>query len=169
MSRSFPHPFSDMARRFRRFQRELPSRVSDIAVDHFRKNFQYQGLRVGPGSTEKWEPRKDNTKGAGRAILVKTGRLRRSLKPRPTHDTARVVASAPYAAIHNRGGRIRGRERAWATSLRSGRTALRHNPGGAPATMPARPFMRTTILLERHVRMLVSKGLREVFETSKSE
>lgn len=56
---------------------------------------------------ERWKPRKKN-KDAGRAILVKTGKLRRSIKVRTANWTRVVVGSygIDYAQIHNEGGSI---------------------------------------------------------------
>ena len=167
MSKQFPHPFSDLAKRFRAYHRTLPRVVSVLAQEHFRRNFRKQGAHTGNGGAlEKWAPRKDGSD-RGRAILVKTGRLRRSLRTKPTGSTARVVNDAPYAAIHNRGGPIRGQMRTWSTNMRTGLTRLRASH--TPAKMPARPFMVMDPKLEEAIRKEVSLGLEEVFNGAKSQ
>lgn len=168
MSKQFPHPFGDMAKRYRKLRRELPMIASKIAENEFRQNFRRQGYRDAGGKVTPWAKRKDGSD-AGRAVLVKTGRLRRETKAAPTFGHARVLNRTPYAAIHNRGGKIKGRQRVWATGLRTGKTRLRSNPEGAPAAMPARPFMITTPPLLKAIREEISNSLREVFEQSKSE
>lgn len=168
MSKQFPHPFSDLAKRFRAYHRTLPRVVSVMAQEHFRQNFRRQGALTGNGgSLEKWAPRKDGSD-KGRAVLVKTGRLRRSLRTKPSGSTARVVNDAPYARIHNRGGLLKGEARTWSTNLRTGLTRLRSG-SGTPAKMPARPFMVMTDPLEKAIRKEVSQGLEEVFNGAKSQ
>lgn len=174
MSRQFPHPFSDLAAKYRAFRKELPKVASAIAVSQFKDNFKKQGLVVANGQVEKWAPRKGPDKGAKRAILVKTGRLRRSLLAQPTYQYARVVNSAPYAAIHNQGGRIRGYQRNYGSNMRSRKVGLRRNApvdgvGGAPASMPARPFMVTTPRLLDAITAYNMKELGQLFNTAKSE
>jgi len=166
MSKQFPHPFSAMAARYRVYRRQLPRKVSAMAAQEFRANFRRQGLRTKGSTVEQWEPRQEN-KGAKRAILVKTGRLRRAIKAAPTYDEARVVNNTPYAAIHNRGGKIKGQKSAFATNVKSKVTKRR--PSGAPAMMPARPFMVTTDALMDDVSEAIMKGLEGVFKSGSSK
>lgn len=170
MSKQFPHPFGDLAGRYRAMRRKLPATVSQMAVTTFKENFKAQGLVVTAGQVEKWKPRqkpRGRSNPARRAILIKTGRLRRSLRAAPTYDYARVVTSVPYAAIHNRGGQMRGQKRAYATNLRSGLTKLRQS--GSPAMMPARPFMVTTPLLLSKVGTYMQGQLEQLFNTAESK
>jgi phage gpG-like protein len=168
MSKQFPHPFKDMAARFRAYRKALPKVASGMAKKHFEDNFRKQGAYTGSGGTlEKWEPRKDNRRSAGRAILVKTGRLRRGLRTAPSYNHARVVNNVPYAAIHNRGGALKGQARAWSTNLRSG--LLRRRQSNTPASMPARPFMVGTEPLYNEISEEVMLGLEEVFKGASSQ
>lgn len=160
---NFHHPFGELAARYRTLRKVLPRQVSAIAAQEFRANFRRQGLRTTGESVEKWQPRQ-SSKGARRAILVKTGALRRSIKAAPTYNEARVVNNMPYAAIHNRGGNIKGQKRAFATNIKSGLTRLRQS--GSKATMPARPFMATTPALLDDVSAHILKQLEGVFNTS---
>ena len=79
----------------------LGKRIKNFTLEAFRK----QGF-TDSGFT-KWKPRKKN-KDAGRAILVKTGKLRRSIKVSRANWTRVVVGSygVAYAQIHNEGGEI---------------------------------------------------------------
>lgn len=166
MSKQFPHPFSELAGRFRAYRKELPRVVSAMAAQEFRANFRRQGLRTKGSTVEKWKPRQANT-GAKRAILIQTGRLRRGIKAAPTYSEARVVNATPYAAIHNRGGRIKGQKRALATNLKSGLARLRKS--SSPAEMPARPFMVTTPALMDDVSSTIMTGLEGVFKSARSK
>lgn len=58
---------------------------------------------------EAWPRRKVEQKGKGRAILVKSGRLRRSIRVlRYTSDYVIIGTDVPYARVHNEGfhGRV---------------------------------------------------------------
>ena len=79
----------------------LGNKIKNFTMDAFRK----QGWT--DNGFERWKPRKKN-KDAGRAILVKTGKLRRSIKVRTANWTRVVVGSygIDYAQIHNEGGSI---------------------------------------------------------------
>jgi phage gpG-like protein len=166
MSKQFPSPFSDMASRFRAYRRELPRIASKLAENHFRANFRRQGAFTGSGgSLEKWEPRRSG-KDKGRAILVKSGRLRRALRSAPNFKYARVINNTPYAAIHNRGGALKGQAAAWSTNLRSG--LIRRRQSNTPAAMPARPFMVTTEPLAKEISAEILAGLEDVFKGAKS-
>lgn len=174
MSRQFPHPFGDLAAKYRAYRKKLPAIASAIAVGQFKDNFKKQGLVVANGQVQKWRARQRPDKGAKRAILIKTGRLRRSLLAQPTYEYARVVNSAPYAGIHNQGGRIRGYKRNYGSNIRSRRTSLRRDApvdgiGGTFATMPARPFMVTTPRLLDAITEYNKEQLGQLFNTAKSE
>ena len=172
MSKQFPHPFGDLAAKYRAYRKKLPAVASAIALSQFKDNFKAQGLVVAPGKVEKWAPRKAVQKGAARAILVKSGRLRRSMRAAPNYQYARVVSSAPYASIHNDGGPLRGYARSDATNIKSRLTKLRSNKpvggvGGVRATMPARPFMKTTPMLLDAITAYNTEQLTQLFSTAK--
>ena len=81
----------------------LPMLLGATAVEYVHGNFRAQGF-VNKG-TEKWKARKITDE--GRAILVKTGRLRRDVRVRGTGANYVIVGtSLPYASIHNEGGTI---------------------------------------------------------------
>lgn len=78
--------------------------LKDIKVelgDEFDRNFERQGF-----FSEKWQRRKSPTRPGG-AILVDTGKLRRSIKSRSTSDSIVFSSDLPYASIHNEGGEIK--------------------------------------------------------------
>lgn len=110
MARSdFPHPFSELARRYRELRKKLPKQISVIAAGHFKDNFRRQGY-LELGSVVPWPKRKKKQKGSRRAILVKSGRLRRGIRAEGFNYTyAKVINGVPYAAAHNTGMVINGR------------------------------------------------------------
>lgn len=161
MSNRLPNPFSGIAKRYRAYVATLPRIASKLAENEFKGNFRRQGARTGGGGqVVKWQPRQSG-KDKGRAILVKTGALRRAVRAAPQRHYARVVNDRPYAAIHNRGGALKGQARAWASNVRSGLARLRQS--NTPAAMPARPFMVTTDPLMKAISDEILAGLEEVF------
>ena len=85
-------------------QRVIRNILKDIKVeltDEFDKNFERQGF-----FSEKWQRRKSPTR-AGGAILVDTGKLRRSIKSTSTNESIVFSSDLPYASIHNEGGEIK--------------------------------------------------------------
>ncbi len=115
-------PFDEFLTRFRDFKQNVfPRQVGRLALATFDENF------ANGGFTDKifirWKPRKGDTENrgrqlgdggrqSGRAILIKSGRLRRSLRiASASAGQVRLVAGnqdVPYAGIHNEGGTITG-------------------------------------------------------------
>lgn len=69
--------------------------------DEFDQNFERQAF-----FSEAWQRRKSPIRDKGRAILVDTGQLRRSIHSRTTDNSVIFYTDLPYAAIHNEGGDI---------------------------------------------------------------
>lgn len=79
--------------------------LKDIRVemeDEFKTNFERQAF-----FSEAWERRKSPIRNEGRAILIDTGQLRRSISSRVTENSVIFYTDLPYAAIHNEGGEIK--------------------------------------------------------------
>ena len=73
-----------------------------MAVNHFKKSFRDGGFT--DESLETWKPRKRAERGKNRAVLVKSGRLRRSLRSKKFGVLAvKIMTDVPYAKIHNNG------------------------------------------------------------------
>ena len=87
---------------------KLPVILSNEAKNHFIQSFRDQGFN--DNGVTKWVPRKSNKNDKGRAILVKSGALRRSIKGRTATWTRIALGSygLPYAAVHNYGNKKRG-------------------------------------------------------------
>lgn len=162
----FAKRMAEMRKQITYLQHSLPRIASQVAQKEFEANFQAQGLRVSEGQVQKWKPRQraDRTaaerNNARRGILSKSGELRGHIRIQPTVGMAHVYTATPYARIHNRGGRIKGQMRAYATNRKSGKTRLR--PSGSPAYMPARPFMVQTPLLRQQVNQALHEEVVRV-------
>lgn len=108
------------ARKIQMAQIRLQKSLNDFVVvmgtdakNHFVRSFRNQGFE--DASIEKWQPRKGEIMSSGiakvrkkdkssRAILVKTGDLRRSIKVlNKSYRSITLGSDLPYAQIHNDG------------------------------------------------------------------
>lgn len=159
---SFPHPIGRLAKLYRELRRRLPVTISNIAERDFKANFRQQGYKQSGESVTKWEKRKKDTeKDKGRGILMKTGRLRRSVRANPGPDMARVTSNVPYAAIHNEGGTI-SKTVTVKAHLRK-RIVIRSHQRKMNTDIPARPFMISTDSLNSKISKHIEDGITKVF------
>jgi phage gpG-like protein len=120
--------------------------IGNEAKNHFVNSFRLQGFE--DKTVEKWKPRKKQDKRAGRAILVKSGDLRRSIRREPVNKAAMKVTISTdlvYARIHNEG--LMGK--AW---------------GKAPFKMPKRQFIGGSYVLNTKVKKTITKSLDRLFK-----
>jgi len=162
MSNQFPHPFGKLASQYRELRRKLPVQVSAIAVQDFKENFKRQGYQGESGAVIFWKPRKTDRKVARRALLIKSGRLRRSLRAAPTYNDARVVTDVPYAEVHNEGfkGTVSVKAHTRARAKRAGAKIRAHRRA---MNIPARPFMITTKPLMDRIEKHLFTELEKIF------
>jgi phage gpG-like protein len=172
--------------------------VGNTAKVFFVSSFRKQGWD--DKSVEKWKPRKKKTyktksgktvDDTTRAILVKTGDLRRSIIRDPANRAAlsiKIHTDLPYAKIHNDGGTIN-REgfkglmyyREVATNLATRKTqkrfarttgmksrrathAMEINVGAYTINMPQRQFMGDSYNLNEQVKKVITKRLDKIFK-----
>jgi phage gpG-like protein len=111
--------------------------IGNAAKSFFVENFRKQGFD--DKNVEKWQPRKKADKRAGRAILVKTGDLRRSIIRNPANRAAlsiKISTDLVYAARHNNG--LKG--------------------------MPKRQFMGDSYNLNERIKKIIVKRLDKTFK-----
>ena len=111
--------------------------IGNSAKSFFVENFRKQGFDN--KSVERWQPRKKADKRAGRAILVKTGDLRRSIIRNPANRAAlsvKISTDLVYAARHNNG--LKG--------------------------MPKRQFMGDSYNLNERIKKIIVKRLDKTFK-----
>lgn len=87
----------DVQKLFRNILKDIRIEMSD----EFDQNFERQAF-----FSEAWQRRKSPVRHGG-AILVDTGRLRKSISSRTTENSITFYTNEPYAAIHNEGGDIK--------------------------------------------------------------
>jgi phage gpG-like protein len=94
-----------LANHLKKFESQISDMVTIMGVEaknHFTKSFNDGGFT--DETLEAWTPRKRTREKSGRAILVKTGRLKRSLINRKKGKYSTVInTSLPYAKRHNEG------------------------------------------------------------------
>lgn len=121
----------------------IMTKIGNIVVNETKNNFKRQGFM--DRSVRRWKPRKKRD--TGRAILVKSGTLRRSIKRTSTSAKRVTVASAGkaavYAGVHNNG-------------LRAGR--------GRGFKMPKRQFLGPSATTNKRIINLMRKTLKKGFK-----
>lgn len=120
--------------------------IGNEAKNHFVGSFRLQGFQ--DKTVEKWKPRKKEDKRAGRAILVKSGDLRRSIRRENLNKmklSVTIATDLPYARIHNEGGM----GKAW---------------GKHPFKMPKRQFIGGSFVLNQKVKKTITSRLDKLFK-----
>ena len=88
------------------FLRRMTAEVGIIAVNFSKDRFQFKNW-IDKGGVEKWKPRQHNKRNDKGSLLVRSGRLKRSIRKIITGDYYVMVGTdVPYAQIHNEGGEI---------------------------------------------------------------
>lgn len=114
-----------------------------IAANHFTTSFRNQGFT--DESLQSWQPRKrtERSRMGNRAILVKSGRLRRSIRSkRFGFLSVKILTDVPYASVHNNGER-------------SGR--------GRGFKMPKRQFIGYSGVLNRKIIAKMDVTIKRIF------
>lgn len=89
--------FKELKRQWQKDKPRLLREMGEFVVNDTINNFKeksFEGV--------KWAPRKDRTN--RRALLVKSGALRRSVRAQVLGDKVKISTDLPYAQIHNEGG-----------------------------------------------------------------
>jgi phage virion morphogenesis protein len=122
---------------------KIPVLVSNNSKNFFLQSFRNQGFT--DNSLEKWQKRDNRSRrNSGRAILVDTGALRRSIKVSQSSFNKIVITSnLPYAAVHNYG-------------LKAGR--------GRGFKMPKRKFMGNSKKLNQQNIDIIKSELTKIFK-----
>lgn len=140
--------FEKVISNFAKLKTTLPVVIANEAQNFFAKSLQQGGFT--DKSFKAWEPRANETKKTkGKAILVKTGKLRRAVQNsirEKTFSKIRLMidgATIPYASVHNNGER-------------SGR--------GAGFQMPKRQFIGDSEELRKKQRATIIKQIDKVWK-----
>lgn len=149
---------------FGKFRKSYPRFVGTIGVGFFKENFRRQGFV--DTSLQKWQARrrKDAAKNR-RAILVKTGRLRRSIRiTASSHQSVRIGTDVPYAKIHNEGGTINQtvKVRSHKRRTRKGSTTVKGHSRKVNTKIPKRQFAGNSAGLNKRIQRQTIQRLRNI-------
>jgi len=97
-----PYSFDQVQRHWQQNRAKLMPELGQTAVNFFKDRFKAQAWT--DRRAEKWEPRKKQEKGKRRALLIKSGRMRNSIRLVSSNaDHALIGVPVKYAAAHNEG------------------------------------------------------------------
>ena len=168
--------------------------IGNTAKNHFIQSFRNQGFD--DKSIKRWMPRKGEVSGFGvskkskgsRAILVKSGDLRRSIKLDTINKSnlGLVISSdLPYSKIHNEGGIVyrkahkrtatitrytRGSATIVKGKLKQGKkqkltlSGERHNVKASSFKMPKRQFMGDSYNMNEKIKKIITNNLDKTFK-----
>jgi phage gpG-like protein len=139
---------------FNNLKGTLPTLLGNDAVNFFKNSFRKQGWE--DEGMQRWKPRKGEVNagisrvskksGSGRAILVKSGDLKKSIIVELANwRKIRITSNLPYAAIHNEG--LKGS--AW---------------GKHPFQMPKRKFMGRSRKLHNNLRAKIETKINSAMK-----
>jgi phage gpG-like protein len=156
------YDISDFVRKMDNLTRvygQIPGRAATIAVNFSKERFRAQNWL--DSRTEPWVKRKEGRrlarKNRGRAILVKSGRLKRSIRKIYVGSNRAIIGSdVPYAAVHNYGSE---KQSTGTYNIRTRRENTSNRQG-----IPRRQFMGNSRalaqLIERDMSAQVLKALK---------
>ncbi len=137
--------FDDILRKIKENRRAVAFKIANKGVNHFKNNFRRQGFV--DSTVDKWQKRRSDvidglsgreSKNKGRAILVDTGFLKRSIKKIQVKPDSIIVGTntTTYASYHNLGA----------------------------DNMPQRKFIGKSKVLSDAIRVLVRTYIKKAFK-----
>jgi len=99
----FPN-FKGTEMRLKDIFKRLPKTAGNAALNLFKDSWRRQGFI--DRRLERWPKRRGQQSGKSRAVLVKSGALRRSLRMKAGADYFEIYTELPYAKAHNEGATI---------------------------------------------------------------
>ena len=174
-----------------KLKRSLPIKLANSTQNFFVDSWRKQGWD--DGGLKAWKPRmKETKKTMGRAILVRSGKLRRAVGQSirsATFDKIQLVVALPYAKVHNDGGTVTVQEHSRATFTKTTTSqfiGLRQNKKGQlresikrttifirgedqsvrshDRTMPQRRFMGDSRTLQTVQRKVIDTEIQKVWQ-----
>jgi phage gpG-like protein len=152
--------------------RELPRLAGAEVLESIDDNFRSQAFFGAP-----WAPRQRTEGNEGKAILVQSGRLRRSFELETRGLTLIIRTDAPYAQVHNEGGVVEHtititpqmRKFFWAKfretkdEMWKGMALTKKGVLQQRFTMPQRQFMGEHPQLDERLENLLETELNNIF------
>lgn len=183
--------FGRVLQNVEKLKKTLPTLLANQAQTFFVESWKKQGWDN--GGVKAWQKRKDTgKKSQGRAILVKSGKLRRAVGQSirlKSFDKIQLVVALPYAAVHNEGynGMVSAHSRArFSKTTTKEFIGLRKNKKGQlkeahrrttvfirtgesqvrahMMRMPKRQFMGDSLTLRKKQRELIDNQITKVWQ-----
>lgn len=159
--------FSSQERALERFFEAYPRVAGNTALNFYLDSWSRRGYIH--NRFARWERRSDSD--SSRRLLVKTGRLRRSLRMTVIDQIVSISTDVPYAKVHNEGGQIKGKFPVRAHTRRKprgGRGPVRAHTRRVDTKIPKRQFMDIpgrpmSPFLERRLVLLTERQLEKIF------
>ena len=130
----FPN-FNQIEQNLRKLIQTLPTNVGHIAVTFFTLNFNLQGFQA--DTLRMWQARQsESRKSIGRALLVNTGKLKRSIQFSAGASSVLIYSDVQYASYHNEG----------------------------TARIPQRQFMGQSDALNKQIDQFITQQLDDAFK-----
>lgn len=153
MSNPLENKIKSLEKSIKDITNKAPRAVGSVASRHFRENFTKQGFD--DNGVRKWVKRKnERSKDKGRAILVQTGRLQRSIRVRSANTQEVIIGtSVPYARYHNEGGIMHRKPHGRRTGIYHIKTQMERKKQirRADYRLPRRQFMGASANLNRKI------------------
>ncbi len=162
-------PLEKIAGQFKQVLLRAPVILGNDALNFFLDSFKRQAW-IG-NSIEPWQPRKTVTKwgptkrNKGRAILIDTGRLRRSIRVTKASEGMLIIGTdVPYAKAHNEGVRMGYIQsvKAFTRKTKKGKTIeVKAHTRKLDMRLPKRQFMgQSPILTKQLARRLTAELMK---------
>ena len=149
------------------FFERLPDVMGTAYLGFVLDNFQNQAWEGKP-----WQPRKtninqkDKKKKKSRALLIKTGRLRRSIRYRVERQSGRRVViistDVPYAQAHNEGLFIKIKTKVRSHTRYRGKVKVKAHVREQQLRLPERRFIGPSKSFNRQMQTYISQGLKRL-------
>ena len=162
MGKSFAAIIDDVTRCIN----QLPPRVATLAVNFSKERFVEQNWH--DESAEPWEKRRGRRRGGkkrqGGAVLVDTGRLKRSIRVISARKDRIVIGTdVPYAEMHNEGFEGRQNVRSHTRRSRKGKT-FTVRAFTRRMSMPQRRFLGESQELANRIENLMETELKKALQ-----
>lgn len=158
MNEKFNLPINVLEKKFKRAMVYIPGAVGNEVVNFALDNFKRQSFAGAP-----WPNRKQATtwgkKQRTGALLVKSGRLRRSIEIKSLSNSwVKVGSDVPYATIHNNGFRGNVQQTVRSFTRQNGQDVKQHTRT-IKQNIPARPFLKESPYLQKKIERQITVQL----------
>jgi phage gpG-like protein len=176
--------FDKVLQNMKEMKATLPAVLGATGTRFFTGSFRNQGFT--DSSLTLWEQRKQSRRDNGRAILVKSGTLRKAVNNSLQGATWDLVkwnvpaSEVPYASIHNNGGTVMRKARVGVVRMgltknfertnrfvKAGKLHIRKDViiGAHASDIPQRQYMGDSVKLREIFRNKIDIGMKRCFRT----